>query len=108
MTLTTRWLAIAGVALLLAGAARAEDPAPDTRPDPTAEQRKQMAESHRQMAECLASETPFADCRAQMHARCVAIMGQGNCGMGMGMGRGPGKGRGPTGGMMPAPPAEKQ
>jgi len=102
-----RWLAAAGVALLVASGARAEEPAPAARPDPTAEQRQKMAESHRQMADCLASEAPIAECRTQMHARCTEIMGEGGC-MGPGMGMRHGKGRrGMGGGMQPPAASDK-
>jgi len=69
----------------------------------TPEQRQQMAETHRKMAECLVSTRPFAECRAEMHASCQANhadgcpmmggpMGPGGMGRGMGMGmrQGPG------------------
>jgi len=111
--------AIAGAALLLAASgAYAADPQPAVDPtpapsaeaappapvEPTAEQRQKMAAIHRQMADCLGSDQPFAECREQMRAGCKAQMGEQGCpGMGMGFGGRHGRMGGPM--MPPAPPA---
>jgi len=103
-----RWGVSIAAALFLGAAAFAEEPAPPAPAEPTSEQRKQMAETHRKMAECLLSERPFAECRAEMHARCQEQMGPEGCpmmggGMGMGMGRGMRRGPGMMGEPSPAP-----
>jgi hypothetical protein len=110
-TRTSRWLAPLAAALLLAsGAARAADPAPQgAPPDPSPETRAKMAEVHERMAACLRSDKAIAECRAEMHAGCMATMGAEGCpmmgggGMGMGMGRGMG---GPGRGMMRGGPPQ--
>jgi hypothetical protein len=93
--------------LLASGAAFAEDPAPPPPADPTTEQRQQMAETHRKMAECLASTRPIAECHAEMHASCQANHMQGcpmlGAPMGGGMGRGMRHGPGAMG-TAPTPP----
>jgi len=97
---------VAGIALL-SSAALAADPAPGTPADPTPAQRQTMAELHRKMADCLASDRPFADCRAEMHQGCMTAMGANGCPMMMGGGMGGGmmRGRGMMGGQTPpAPP----
>jgi hypothetical protein len=84
------WLVFAasGLALLAGGIASAEYPAKNAQRDPSAEQRQQMAEIHRKMADCLASTRPLAECRAEMHASCQAAMGKDGCPMMMGSGHG--------------------
>jgi hypothetical protein len=96
---------IAALALVSAGAAAAADPQAGTSPDPTPAVREQMAAVHRQMAACLMSDRPLAECRAEMWKSCHDMMGASGCpmmnsvggGMGPGM-MGGGYGRGP--GMM--------
>jgi hypothetical protein len=77
---------LAGIMLALAGGAlAAEDTSKGAEPSKPA--REQMAKMHDEMAACLRSDKSFADCRTQMHERCVAVMhGQGCPMMGNGMG----------------------
>lgn len=49
----------------------------------SAETRKQMAEMHQEMADCLKSNKPITECRENMMANCP-MMKDGNCPM-MGM-----------------------
>ncbi len=94
-------LAIATV-MLSGGSALAADPAESAAANPSPELRQKMADVHQKMAECLRSDRPIDECRAQMHAGCQATMGQAGCpmmggmmrpgGMGGGMMGGPGKG----------------
>lgn len=51
---------------------------------PSKEMREKMATAHANMAACLRSDKPFADCQQQMHRHC-AEMGEQGCPM-MGMG----------------------
>jgi hypothetical protein len=90
--------------MVASGVALAQSPAPA---DPSAEQRQKMAEIHRKMADCLVSERPIAECRAEMHASCQSMMGADGCPM---MGMGPGMmGRGRMGGgMMPGAPPQPE
>ena len=56
-----------GVALLYtAGAALAAEPEHASRPAPTLEMREKMAGAHEQMAACLRSDRPIADCHGEM------------------------------------------
>jgi hypothetical protein len=59
---TIRSLAIAAALAWLAGGALAAE----TAKEPTAAQRKEMADVHRQMATCLESDRPMSECRAEM------------------------------------------
>jgi hypothetical protein len=101
----SRWLGWIA-ALALASPALADDQSQPAAP--SAEQRQRMAEVHQKMADCLKSNRPFADCRAEMHQACRGMMGEAACpmmgqgggGMGPGM-MGHGKGMGP--GMMGGP-----
>jgi hypothetical protein len=57
--------------------------APHSMPEPSKDQRAKMAEMHEQMATCLRSDKPMADCHKQMMENCP--MGKdGSCSM-MGM-----------------------
>jgi hypothetical protein len=88
----------AAVALLSASAAFAAD-APKTTPsEPTAETRQKMAEIHQKMADCLRSERPIAECRAEMGQSCQGMMAGAGCPMTQDMGPGM-----MGGGMMGAP-----
>ncbi len=96
----------AGIALLASAGARAADPSSVAPADPTPAQRQTMAELHRQMADCLVSDRPIADCRAAMHQQCMQTMGATGCPMmGGGMMHGQGMMRGPgmKGGAQPPP-----
>jgi len=85
-------------------AADAKKPPP---PEPTAEQRHNMADVYQKMAECLRSTRPITECRSEMATACHGLgvgacpgMGRGRGGMGpgmMGYGTGPGQ-------MMQGPP----
>jgi len=88
---TSRWCAlIAAFALVSASAALAADPEAAPPSAPTAETRDQMAAVHQKMAECLRSERPLAECRAEMMKSCHDMKGEGACPR-----------RGPRGGMGP-------
>jgi hypothetical protein len=87
-------LATAIVTFSIGGIARAAETAAPAPADPTPAQRQLMAAIHRKMAECLASERPFAACRAEMHASCQTTLGTRGCPMMQGGGMGPGMGRG--------------
>jgi hypothetical protein len=105
---------IAVVALALSTPALAADP--QKAPAPSKEQREKMAEVHQKMAECLRSDRPISECRAEMAKSCQDMVGADGCpmmsygkgGMGPGM-MGPGHGRGGPmmGGPPPAPAPEK-
>ena len=99
---TLRGIAFAAGIALISSTALAADP-PSTPPDPTPAQRQQMAAVHRKMAECLASERPFTECRNEMHSGCAGIMGGQGCPMMGMMGGGMMHGRGMMGGQTPAP-----
>jgi hypothetical protein len=90
---TSHWfLLAAAIAMFSIGTiARAEETAPTVPADPDPAQRQQMAAIHRRMAECLTSDRPFADCRAEMHASCQTTLGAGGCPMMQGGGMGPGR-----------------
>lgn len=97
----TAWiLAIA----LGAGAAAAQEAVKPEGGTPTTEQRSAMAQVHQEMADCLRSERPIDECRAQMQSRCRAMMGPEGCPMMMGRGRGMMGGGRMGGPMMPGAP----
>jgi hypothetical protein len=85
---------IASVLLIIgASAAFAVDPPSVDHGTPSKEMREKMAGLHEQMAACLRSDKPVADCRSQMMKGCEGIMGEKGCpmmGHGM-MGSEPGK-----------------
>jgi hypothetical protein len=73
------------------------DPLPTAQaPIPSKEMRVKMATLHEQMAVCLRSDKPFAECRTQMMQSCQSTIGAQGCPI-MGMGSGP---MGMHGGMM--------
>lgn len=80
----------------------ADPPAAAQQPAPSKEMREKMATLHEQMAACLRSDKPFAECRAEMMKNCQSTMGAKGCPMMdmMGMGKG---GMGMHGGMMQDP-----
>lgn len=80
-------------ALLASGPVFAADPAAQGYKEPTQEQRQKMAEAHRRMAECLASDRTWGDCHAEMHTSCQQHMGAQGCMAGGGMGPGPHHGK---------------
>jgi hypothetical protein len=74
--------AIASVLLIIgAGAAIAADPPAANHPAPSKEMREKMATVHEQMAACLRSDKPIADCRSQMMKSCQDTMGEQGCPM---------------------------
>ena len=75
MTRSRMW---AVILLLWAGPAWAEDPA---KADPTPQARREMAAAHRRMAQCLESDRPMGECRAEMKALCPHMMGEEGCPM---------------------------
>ena len=91
----------AGMLLLGSGVALAAD-TPSSQMAPSKEMREKMATMHEQMAACLRSDKPFAECRQEMMKSCQDTMGSHGCSMMMGMG-----GIGSTGhmGNMGTPPA---
>ncbi len=59
------------------------------KPEPTKEQRQQMAELHENMATCLKSDRLVSECRKEMMQACKETMGKDGCPMmGGKMGRG--------------------
>jgi hypothetical protein len=110
---TSHWFAgIALAGLLSASLASAAEPKKSEPAAPSAEQREKMAAVHQKMAECLRSDRPMSECRAEMDKSCQEMMGDSGCpmmgagqgGMGPGM-MGHGKGSGMHGGMMQGKPA---
>jgi hypothetical protein len=103
---TSAWCGlIAALTLIWAFSVRAAEPAV-----PSAEVRQKMAAVHQQMADCLRSDRPIAECRTEMMKSCQELVGQSSCpmiGSGAG-GMGPGMMGGGTmgGGMMGAPVPE--
>ena|SRR6266581_737063 len=85
---------VAGVlAIMSASAALAADPPTASQAAPSKEMREKMATLHEQMAACLRSDKPIADCHSQMMKSCQDTMGKQGCtmmGHGM-MGSGPGR-----------------
>lgn len=78
---------IASVLLIMgASAALAADPPPADHAAPSKEMREKMATVHEQMAACLRSDKPVADCRSQMMKSCEDTMGEKGCPM-MGHGK---------------------
>ena len=84
---------MAGVLMIMgASAAFAANPPAASQPAPSKEVREKMATVHEQMAACLRSDKPIADCRSQMMKSCQDTLGKQGCpmmGHGM-MGHGPG------------------
>lgn len=96
--------AITGALLIaLSSAAFAAD-APAAPSAPTKEMRERMATLHEQMAACLRSDKPIAECRTQMWKHCQAMMGSRGCTGMMGSGGMMGMGKGMHGHMTSSPP----
>jgi len=75
-------------ALSLMGAASLAATPPSAPTTVTKESREKMAVLHEQMAACLRSDKPLADCRAEMRKSCKESMADQGCPMmGMGMGK---------------------
>jgi len=75
------------MALSVIGAvAVAANPAPGASTAPTKATREKMAVLHEQMAACLRSDKPLADCHEQMRKGCQENLGDQGCPM-MGMGK---------------------
>jgi len=111
---TTRWCGlIAALSLASALPALAADPEKGAPSKPSPEVRQQMAAVHQKMADCLRSDRPIAECRAEMRKSCHEILGERGCPMlgpgggGMGSGRKMGPGT-MGGGMMKGEPAKEQ
>jgi hypothetical protein len=68
-----------------AGGALAADAPKAEHAAPTKEVREKMATLHEQMAACLRSDKPIAECRTEMAKSCQDMMGKEGCPM---MGRG--------------------
>lgn len=97
------WTAFVVAIALAAGAAAAQETAPPAPGTPSADQRHAMAEIHQKMADCLDSERPINECRADMLTNCRTMMGPESCPKMMGLGHGMMGGRMGTG-MMPSAP----
>jgi len=93
---THRWYGlIAALALAAVSPALAADPEKSAPSEPSPEVRQQMAAVHQKLADCLRSDRPIAECKAEMKTSCHEMMGEGGCPM---MG----------GGMMKSEPAKAQ
>jgi hypothetical protein len=77
-------LAVAALSVMGAASLAATPPPSATA---TKETREKMAVLHEQMAACLRSDKPLADCHAEMMKSCKESMGGQGCPM-MGMGKG--------------------
>jgi len=105
---TSRWCAlIAALALASVSPAFAADPEKATPSEPSPEARQQMAAVHQKMADCLKSDRPIAECKAEMMKSCHEMMGERGCPMmgASGGGMGPGM---MGGGMMKSEPPKAQ
>ena len=69
--------------LLIAGtsAALGAEPPSTAPPAPSKETREKMATLHEQIAACLRSDKPMADCHAEAMEHCRAMMGKEGCPM---------------------------
>jgi hypothetical protein len=86
--LPVRHLVISLIAIVGASVGFAADPTTSSTA-PSKETREKMATLHEQMAACLRSEKPIADCHTEAMQHCQAIMGKEGCPMNMmGMGGG--------------------
>jgi len=105
---TSRWCGlIAALALVSVSPAFAADPEKAAPSEPSPEVRQQMAAVHQKMADCLRSDRPIAECKAEMKKSCHEMMGERGCPM---MGASGGE-MGPGmmgGGMMKGEPAKEQ
>src|SRR5665213_470046 len=84
------------VSIMMSGFALA-DAAPATTPEPSKDLRAKLADRHNQMATCLRSDKPFAECRSEMMKTCQQIAGDQGCMM---------MGTGAHRRMMKGPPSE--
>ena len=79
-------LAILLTGVIVSSVAIGSVPAAPTPPMPSKEMRAKMASVHEEMATCLRSEKPFAECRNEMMKSCQQLSGENGCpAMGMGM-----------------------
>jgi hypothetical protein len=81
------------LAIMGASAAIAADLPAVNQPAPSRDMREKMAILHEQMAACLRSDKPIADCRSEMMKNCQDTLGKRDChmmGHGM-MSGGPGR-----------------
>ena len=73
---------IATCAMLLGmGAAFSAEPPAQSHPALSKEQREKMAAIHEQMAACLRSDKPVADCHREAMKNCQEMMGKEGCPM---------------------------
>lgn len=109
MTRTRMVVLSAALGAILGGSALAQEKTPPA-PQMTKEQRMKMATAHEQMAACLRTDRPLADCHQEMMKTCQDTMGTGAgmCpmmgGMGMGHGMMMHKGQGTPTQTTPTPP----
>jgi len=98
---------IAILALASASPAFAADPEKPGHPEPGPEARQKMAAAHQKMADCLKSDRPMSECKAEMKKSCHEMKekGEGGCSM---MGTGGGMGHGTGGAMKHGQPAKEQ
>ena len=107
---------IAALVLLASSSALAAEPKKSAPAEPSPEVRQQMAAVHQKMADCLKSDRPMADCRAEMANSCKQMVGASGCpmmgsgtgGMGPGMMGGSGMMGGGMMGGQPAPETPKK
>ena len=89
----SRWCGlIAALAMVAVFPAFAAEPERSASSGPSPEVRQQMAAVHQKMAECLRSDRPIAECKAEMMKNCHEMMGESGCPMmgSSGGGMGPG------------------
>jgi hypothetical protein len=73
---------VATLAMLLStGAAFSAEPPAPSHPALSKEQREKMAAIHEQMAACLRSDKPVADCHREAMKSCQQMMGKEGCPM---------------------------
>ena len=82
MNLTNKFL-LASLAVILGGVsiAFAAEPPPATATGPSKEMRERMATFHEQLAACLRSEKPIAECHKAAMQHHKEMMGEGGCPM---------------------------
>ena len=80
--------AIAALLLLSGVATTSADTPPPQQPALSRETREKMAALHEQMAACLRSDKPFAECHSMLIASCHEQLGSDGCPLMMGMGHG--------------------
>jgi len=79
--LTLLRILVGSLVMLVGGATFAADVSPASSAAPTKEMREKMATLHEQMATCLRSDKPIADCRSEMRKSCTETMGEAGCPM---------------------------